>query len=69
MILHILSGLPGSGKSTYIQNTAKPTDTILSRDEWRIGEGNEQLQYSYSKLMYNIRIKATDSLAHREICA
>lgn len=34
-ILHIMSGLPGSGKSTYIHQWASPLDTIVSRDEVR----------------------------------
>lgn len=31
-IIHIMSGLPGSGKSTYIRQWASPLDTVLSRD-------------------------------------
>jgi len=32
----IMSGIPASGKSTITKQYSKPTDTILSRDEWRI---------------------------------
>lgn len=34
-VLKILCGVPGSGKSTYIKNHAKPEDAVISRDAIR----------------------------------
>ena len=33
--IHIMSGVPGSGKSTYVKANAAEHDIILCRDEWR----------------------------------
>ncbi len=44
-ILHVMVGLPGSGKSTYIKNNAKDGDVILSSDAIRkelFGDINNQ---------------------------
>lgn len=34
-MIYIMSGIPGSGKSSYIENCASPFDKIISRDEIR----------------------------------
>ena len=34
-IIHLMCGLPGSGKSTYIHNYAAEDDIVISRDQFR----------------------------------
>lgn len=33
--IHIMSGLPASGKSTYANNHAHPSDIVIHRDDFR----------------------------------
>lgn len=33
--IFIMSGLPASGKSTYVNANARPEDTVLHRDDLR----------------------------------
>ena len=56
--LFIMCGIPGSGKSTFLNRITKPTSLVISRDKIRFGLLKDTDEYfSKEKEVYNEFIK------------